>query len=219
MISISAPARLTFLISGNGSNLQAIIDHIESGRLDAKIAVVISNKADAYGLQRAQRHGIVCEIVPEEQDENQMQYDQRLAAVVNKYNSDIILLAGFMRILSEGFVNRYMGRILNIHPSLLPKYRGLNTHQRALDAGDRWHGASVHFVIPALDSGPVIMQAIVDVKDNDDSVSLAARVLAREHDLYTSVLQLYLKRRIRYSDGSVFLDNKLLAVPLVLGAQ
>ncbi len=218
MTVATTPARLAVLISGSGSNLQALIDHIESGNLNAEIAVVISNKADAYGLQRAQKHNIQREVIPASRIESRQNYDQRLATIIDQYDTDVILLAGFMRILSDEFVNRYLGRMLNIHPSLLPKHKGLNTHQRALEAGDKQHGASVHFVTPTLDDGPIIMQAAIDIQPEDTNDSLAGRILKEEHKLYAEALKLYLDERIKFSNGNVLFDNKSLTTPLILGA-
>lgn len=215
----SAPARLAVLISGNGSNLQALLDRIQSGQLNASITTVISNNPEAYGLKRAKAHDIPCQVIKAAPREARTDYDQRVAASIDEANVDYILLAGFMRILSDAFVERYMGRMLNIHPSLLPRYKGLHTHQRALDAGDTQHGASVHFVTPALDDGPVIMQAIVDIKTGDDSESLAQRVLQQEHELYTAAVQLCIDRRIQYQDGHIIYDRQPLTAPLILGAS
>ena len=218
MTATRAPAALAVLVSGNGSNLQSIINHCERGELDARIVAVISDNADAHGLTRARRHGIPAHGIPPRPDESRDEYGRRLAEIIEAHTCGFIALAGFMRVLSGGFVRRYLGRMLNIHPSLLPRHRGLNTHQRALDCGDREHGASVHFVTPRLDSGPVIMQARVTVRADDDAESLAKRVLAREHRLYPAALRLCLAKRIRYDRGAVKLDNKILPAPLMLDA-
>ena len=161
--------RIAVLISGNGSNLQAILDACQAGEINGEVVAVVSNKADVYGLTRAEEAGVPALVVAPQAGESREDYDARLEAELNQLNVDLVVLAGFMRILSEGFVNRFAGRMLNIHPSLLPKYTGLNTHQRALDAGDEEHGCSVHFVTPELDGGPVILQAKVPVFEGDDA--------------------------------------------------
>jgi len=162
-----APLPVVILISGRGSNLQAIIDRLEQGKLCAAITCVLSDKNDAYGLVRAQQHGIPTNTITAQPGETREDYDIRLQAVLDTCEPDWILLAGFMRILSDQFVIRNLGRLINIHPSLLPKYKGLNTHQRVLDAGDPVHGASVHYVTPELDVGPVIMQCTLQVNPHD----------------------------------------------------
>lgn len=215
-MSEKSPAQLAVLISGNGSNLQAIIDHIESGQLNAEIAIVISNKADAYGLQRAKSHNIPTRVIAPEKDESREAYDARLIEILDKLNCDFILLSGFMRILSTQFVEHYLGKLLNIHPSLLPKYKGLNTHQRALDAGDSRHGASVHFVTPELDDGPVIAQAHIDILPDDSATSLADRLLTQEHRLYSHTVQLCIDGRVKYYDNHLMLDGKQLNTPLLI---
>lgn len=205
------------LISGNGSNLQSIIDHIENSSLNINLVCVISNKPDAYGLQRAAKHGIEQFTVPEETGESRQAYDQRLINQLDTCQPDLILLAGFMRILSNEFVEKYKGRMLNIHPALLPKYRGLHTHQRVLDAGDSEHGASVHFVTPELDGGPVIMQASIPVLPGDSKETLKNRLLQQEHLLYPAVIKLYAEDRLRLDNDMVFIDNKPIKEPLTLG--
>ena len=209
--------KLAVLISGNGSNLQAIIDHIDSGNLQASIAVVISNQPDTYGLQRARAHHIPNQTIWAKPSESPKQYDQRLAKTIDLYQVDAVILAGFMRILGVDFVNDYWGKILNIHPALLPKHKGLNTHQRVLDTGDRQHGASIHFVTHELDDGPVIMQAIIDVRPTDTSSTLRERVLQQEHQLYSAALKLYLAKRIILRERQVWFDGRILQQPLVLG--
>ena len=194
----ATPLQLAVLISGNGSNLQAIIDRIKDGSLNASVSVVISNKADAYGLQRAQTEGIATVVVEAAADEPRVHYDERLAQALDQHEHGLIVLAGFMRIFSDAFVQRYRGKMINIHPSLLPKYKGLNTHQRVLEAGDTEHGASVHWVTPTLDDGPVIEQAVITVEANDTIESLKSRVQKKEHLLYPDVIRRIANGEIRF---------------------
>lgn len=205
---------LLVLISGNGSNLQAIIDHIESGQLAATICGVISDHNDAHGLKRAQQHHIKTETVICHPNETRQQYDQRLIETIDTFRADWIILAGFMRIFSARLVNRYLGRMVNIHPSLLPAYKGLNTHQRVLDAGERYHGASVHFVTPELDDGPVIMQGTLAIRPQENIAQLKQRVHRIEHRIYPEVLKLLCTNHLHYADNTVYLDGKALFSPL-----
>jgi len=191
-----SPIRLVVLISGNGSNLQAIIDDITYNGLPAQIVAVISNKADAYGLERAKKAGIEQRVLSHKDFSDRSQYDLALKDLIDGYQPDLIILAGFMRILSNEFVEHYLHKMMNIHPSLLPKYKGLNTHQRALDAGDKEHGCSVHFVTPELDDGPVILQATVDIKENDTAESLASRVHEQEHRIYPQAIRMFAEKKI-----------------------
>ena len=181
--------QIVVLVSGSGSNLQSIIDHIGSGDLDARIAAVISDNPDAYGLDRARQAGIPALALPPGDYPTGDTYDSALTKLVNQYNPQLIVLAGFMKILGAGFVNRFSTRIVNIHPSLLPKHRGLHTHQRAIDAGDTEHGATVHFVTTNLDDGPIIVQASVNIEPGDNAESLQQRVLRQEHIIYPRAIQ------------------------------
>lgn len=201
--------RVVVLISGNGSNLQAVIDGCDDN-LQAEVVGVISNKPDAYGLVRAHHSEIDTSCVIAHQGESRSEYDARLMAVIEKYQPDLIVLAGFMRILSDDFVNHYLGRMINIHPSLLPKYTGLNTHQRAIDSKDSEHGASVHFVTPELDSGPVILQANVPVYEGDTADMLAARVHEQEHAIYPLVVKWFSQQRLNMQNGQAYLDGNLI---------
>jgi phosphoribosylglycinamide formyltransferase-1 len=206
----NAPARplsVVVLISGNGSNLQAIIDAIADGSVPAQVSAVISNRADAYGLTRAADAGIAHHVLDHRDYPDRENYDAALMALIDGYAPGLVVLAGFMRILSDGFVAHYAGRMMNIHPSLLPRYRGLNTHQRVLDAGDTAHGASVHFVTPELDAGPVIVQAEVPVLPGDDADSLAARVHTREHLIYPLAVRRFAQGRIRLEGDTVLYDG------------
>lgn len=203
--------RLVILISGGGSNLQAFIDQCQSGQIKADIAAVIANKANAYGLERAKLAGIKTEVIDHKQFANREAFDAALADAVEAYQPNAVILAGFMRILTAGFVTRFLGRLLNIHPSLLPKYTGLNTHQRAIDANDNEAGASVHFVTAELDGGPVIIQARVPVKPDDTASDLAKRVLEQEHQIYPLATQWLLEGRLQLYEDGAYLDNKKLA--------
>ncbi len=189
----SKAPRLVVLISGSGSNLQQFIDQTAAGKLNAEISAVISNRADAYGLQRAEKAGIETVVLDHTRFIDREAFDDSLAQVINSYQPDLIILAGFMRILSEPFVKQFAGKLLNIHPSLLPKYKGLHTHRRALEDGQKQHGASVHFVIPELDAGEVIMQGIVPVKETDTEETLADRVHQIEHIIYPEAVRLVLE--------------------------
>lgn len=185
---IKSKSRIAILISGNGSNLQAIIDAVNQGQIHAEIVLVLSNKATAYGLERAQRANIATEILLNAEYTSQNEYDAALKQILDHYQPDLIVLAGFMRILSPSFVNAFKGKIINIHPSLLPKYRGLNTHQRVLDAGDKIHGVTVHYVTDDLDSGPIIEQVSLEILANDTAESLEERIHKIEHKLYPKVI-------------------------------
>jgi len=179
-------AKLVILISGRGSNMRSII---EANDLDVEIAAVISNRPDAAGLSYAQDKGIDTAIIDHKQFDSREAFDRTMAAAIDRYQPDFVILAGFMRILTAEFVNHYANRLINIHPSLLPKFKGLHTHQRAIEAGETEHGASVHFVTAELDDGPVILQARVPVLENDTEASLAARVLEQEHLLYPAAIK------------------------------
>ncbi|MBR9729496.1 phosphoribosylglycinamide formyltransferase [Shewanella intestini] len=206
---MSARCRVVVLISGNGTNLQAIIDGCDD-TLTADVIGVISNKPDAYGLIRAHQSEIDTSCVIPHLNESREDYDARLLESINKYQPDLIVLAGFMRILSNNFVEKFIGKIINIHPSLLPKYPGLHTHQRAIDAGDSEHGASVHFVTPELDSGPVILQAKVPVYLEDDVEILSERVHEQEHAIYPMVVKWFSQQRLTMQSGKAYLDGNLI---------
>lgn len=179
---------IAVFVSGNGSNLQAIIDKVATGQLLVNIAVVISDKAEAYALKRAEEAGIPHCVVTAQKDESRRQYDERLVKALQPYSIDLIVLSGFMRILAVDFVERYAGKIINIHPSLLPAYPGLDTHRRVIEAGEVEHGTTVHYVTPELDAGPVIAQKSLLVDKADDESSLQHRVQALEYDLYWRVI-------------------------------
>jgi phosphoribosylglycinamide formyltransferase-1 len=209
---------LVALISGNGSNLQAIIDATQRG-LPVEIRAVISNRADAYGLTRAKKAGIPTQVLPADNAISREEYDRKLQQLIDQYEPQLIILAGFMRILSDEFVNHYLGRLINIHPSLLPKYRGLNTHQRAIDDRESLHGATVHFVTPELDGGPAIVQVKVPVVENDTAEALANRVLQQEHYIYPMAIRWFAESRLEYRDHKVYLDKQLLTQPVQFLAE
>ena len=201
---------LAVLISGNGSNLQAIIDSCDRGEIAARISCVISNEAGAYGLQRAQKANIPTHVLSHTEFPERNLFDDALANLIDGYSADLIVLAGFMRILGAEFIKRYEHRIINVHPSLLPKYKGLNTHARALSAGDKLHGASVHFVTADLDGGPVIIQASIPVESSDTAETLQHRVHGVEHEILPRTIGWFAENRLRVVDGQVFLDGALI---------
>lgn len=202
------------LVSGGGTNLQAFIDAVARGALDLDLAVVISNREDAGGLARARRAGLAASVVPHRDFSDREQFDDAIAREIDRHGAKLVLLAGFMRILGRRFVQRYEGRLLNIHPSLLPRYPGLDTHARALAAGDAWHGSTVHFVSEELDGGPRIIQGRVPVEPRDDADTLAARVLEIEHRIYPQAAALFAAGRIACRDGRCLLDGQPLEEPL-----
>lgn len=200
---------IVVLISGHGSNLQTIMNACQNGIIqDAQVVAVLSNKADAYGLERARQAGIEALHLAASHYPDRETYDRAMAAQINTFNPDLVVLAGFMRILSDEFVHQYLGKMLNIHPSLLPKYPGIHTHQRALEAGDKEHGTSVHFVTEALDSGPVILQAKVPVFAKDTVEDVTARVQQQEHRIYPLVANWFLQNRLVMKNGVAVLDRK-----------
>ncbi|MBL4714437.1 MAG: phosphoribosylglycinamide formyltransferase [Alcanivorax sp.] len=202
--------RLAVLISGTGSNLQAIVDAIDAGELPARISLVLSNKAGAAGLARAERAGVPAEAIDHRGFPDRAAFDQAMIERIDAHGADTVVLAGFMRILSPGFVRHYQGRLINIHPSLLPKYPGLNTHARALEAGDQEHGCSLHFVTDELDGGPLIAQARFPVTANDSAETLSKKVQAQEHRLYPQVLRWRAQQRLQMTDQGVELDGERL---------
>ncbi|MBU1192163.1 MAG: phosphoribosylglycinamide formyltransferase [Gammaproteobacteria bacterium] len=205
---------IVILISGRGSNMQAILEQAAQGELGVDIRAVISNRPDAEGLQTAAAAGITTAIVDHRDYADREQYDQALRVAIDSYQPALVVLAGFMRILTPAFVQHYQGRLINIHPSLLPAFRGLNTHQRALDAGVSEHGASVHYVTEELDGGPVVAQFRVPVLDDDTAASLGARVLKIEHHLYPTVIGWIATGRLRYRNGMAYLDDQPLLTPV-----
>ena len=199
--------KLAVLISGSGSNLQAFIDCCADKSLPAEIAVVLSNKKQAFGLQRAEQAGIPTLCIDHREFKDREEFDTAMVAALSDYEVDLVILAGFMRILTPIFIEAYRGRLLNIHPSLLPKYPGLQTHQRALDAGDQEAGVTVHFVTEELDGGPPIVQARVPIMAGDDADMLAARVLQQEHIIYPQAAQWFCQGRLTLAGNQVLLDG------------
>jgi phosphoribosylglycinamide formyltransferase-1 len=202
--------RLAILISGSGSNLQAFIDAIAAGQLHAEIVCVISNRPEALGLQRASAAGIDSEIIDHKLFASREEFDAELYRRVASYHPDLVILAGFMRILTPVFLRPLLGKLINIHPSLLPKYPGLNTHQRAIDSGDAEAGATVHYVTEELDGGPPILQASVPIQTGDDAESLAARILQIEHRIYPLTAQWFAEGRLQLRDNHTLLDGAAL---------
>jgi len=197
------------LISGNGSNLQSLIDNAK--KIDLEICSVISNKEDAFGLKRAERANISTNFVDPNRFESREDFDKQLIAIIDELDIGLIILAGYMRILSSDFINHFAGKILNIHPSLLPKFPGLNTHRKAIDAKEKYHGATVHFVTEELDGGPIINQEIVEIDPIDTEYSLAQKVLEKEHILYPRVIHWYTQNRLKLiNNNCVELDGKTL---------
>lgn len=199
--------RVVVLISGNGSNLQALIDAQSYGELGGEIVAVVSNKADAYGLQRARDAGIDAVVLPHREYDSREAFDGALIKVIERHEPDLIVLAGFMRILSPLFVHRFHGRLLNIHPSLLPDYRGLDTHARVLADGREEHGVSVHFVTDELDGGPVVMQAALKISQDDSEEDVIARIHAREHLIYPIAVRWFLEGRLQLGPRGPALDG------------
>lgn len=205
---------IVVLISGSGSNLQAIIDAITTGRLKARITGVLSNKTDAYGLVRAQQAGIVTATLSHTTYATRDDFDKAMMTQIDAWAPDVVVLAGFMRILTPSFAEHYEGRLLNIHPSLLPRHKGMHTHRRALEEGDTEHGCSVHFVNAELDGGPVIAQAVIPVLADDNETLLTERVHRNEHRIYPEVLIWIAEGRLVYRDGFTWLDDKPLEAPV-----
>ncbi|AXS79302.1 phosphoribosylglycinamide formyltransferase [Dechloromonas sp. HYN0024] len=195
--------KIVILISGRGSNMEALIDARDAGTLPVEIAAVISNRPEAAGLETAAKASIPTHFINHKAFPGREAFDSRLAECIDEFAPDLVVLAGFMRILSEGFVRHYEGRLINIHPSLLPSFPGLHTHQRALEEGVRIHGCTVHFVTPELDHGPVIIQAAVPVLDGDDEASLSARVLRQEHLIYPQAVRWFAEGKLRLDNGCV----------------
>ena len=207
--------RTAILISGSGTNLQAFIDAVAAGDLDLDLCVVFSNRADAYGLERAKKAGIPIACIRHGEYPDRESFDRAVIEELDRFEPDLLVLAGFMRILSPMFVNHYEGRILNIHPALLPKYPGLNTHQRALDAGDEWHGSTVHFVTEELDGGPRILQGRLRVDPEETADELQTRVQGVEHQIYPEAAGLVGSGRVLFKDGKSWVDGEIAEEPFV----
>jgi len=211
--------RVAVLISGEGTNLQALIDAARAERLGARIVAVVSNRAGARGLERARAACIEALHLPAARGQERAEYDAALAALLAPREPDLIVLAGFMRIFGTAFVELYAGRMLNIHPSLLPKYPGLDTHRRVLEAGDRWHGATVHFVTAELDAGPAIIRYRLPVRPGDTAGSLAQRVHVGEHIILPRAVSWFAAGRLRLEGGSVMLDGRALPAPVSIDEE
>lgn len=205
------PCNLVVLLSGTGSNLQAMIDAFAQGDTPVRIRAVIANRADALGLQRARAAGIEAAVLEHQGYAGREAFDQALMALIDGFEPHLVALAGFMRILTPAFVRHYHGRLLNIHPSLLPRHKGLHTHQRALEAGDSEHGCSVHFVTEELDGGPLVVQAAVAIAAHDTPTSLARRVHAQEHQIYPLAVRWFAEGRLCLGSQGVLFDGQPLA--------
>ncbi|WP_086933254.1 phosphoribosylglycinamide formyltransferase [Agarilytica rhodophyticola] len=206
------PARVVILISGGGTNLQTIIDQQEAGKLPITICAVISNRDDVQGIQRAQKHNIPVIVLEHNQFPSRESFDGRLQDIIDSQNPDIVVLAGFMRILTPDFTRHYEGKMINIHPSLLPHYQGLHTHRRVLEAGDLKHGATVHFVTAQLDGGPAIIQSSIEVEKSDSEESLKEKVLRQEHKIFPLAIRWLAEKRVVMREEKAFLDGEELAV-------
>jgi phosphoribosylglycinamide formyltransferase-1 len=217
-VSVLQKTRLVVLISGRGSNLQAILDQAASGELPVEVAAVISNRPGVQGLERARQSGVLALELDHKNFADRPAFEAALIELIDRYQPDLVALAGFMRVLTPGFTDHYRGRLFNIHPSLLPKFRGLHTHERAIAAGETEHGASIHFVTAELDGGPVIVQAKVPMLPGDDPDTLAARVLEQEHRLYPLAIRWFAEGRLRLEGDRVWFDGEALAEPLQLGS-
>lgn len=204
--------RIVILISGSGSNMTAIADEISRGSMDAEVSAVICNVPEAAGIQKARDRDLETQVIDHRNFTSREEFDLNLMRSIDDYSPDLIVLAGFMRILTPDFVRRYEGRMLNIHPSLLPAYQGLHTHQRALDAGDQKHGVTVHFVTEILDDGPNVIQAVVPVLDGDDATSLQKRVQLQEHIIYPIAVKWFVEGRLTMVGNTALMDGQPLPV-------
>lgn len=207
--------KTAILISGSGTNLQSFIDRAVGGDIELDLCVVFSNRPDAYGLVRAEKAGIATACIEHGNYADREDFDRAVAAKLDERQPGLLILAGFMRILSPWFVGHYKGRILNIHPALLPAYPGLDTHQRVLDAGDEWHGSTVHFVTEELDGGPRILQGRLAVDPQETADQLCARVQAVEHQIYPEAANWFGQGRLEFKNNKAWLDGKLLEEPVV----
>jgi phosphoribosylglycinamide formyltransferase 1 len=207
---------IVILISGRGSNMRALIEHSQSEAADYSVRAVIADRADAAGLETARQFGIAARALPATKNMERSEYDSALAAAIDEYSPSLIALAGFMRILTAPFVERYAGKILNIHPSLLPKYPGLHTHRRAIQAREAEHGVTVHFVTEQLDGGPGVIQSRVPVETGDTEATLSERVLTQEHIIYPLAVDWFCQGRLRYEADQAWLDGRPLSEPVQL---
>ena len=215
-MSAARKCRLVVLISGRGSNLQSILDQAANGELPVQVAAVISNRPGVHGLERARQAGVPALELDHKRFPDRTEFEAALIELIDRQQPDLVILAGFMRVLTAGFTEHYRGRLLNIHPSLLPKFRGLHTHERAIAAEETEHGATIHFVTAELDGGPVIVQARVPILPDDSPDLLAARVLEQEHRLYPQAIRWFAEGQIRFEDERVWFEGKPLMKPLRL---
>jgi phosphoribosylglycinamide formyltransferase-1 len=199
---------LGVLVSGSGSNLQSIIDNIENGKLDASIGVVISNVSDAYALERAKKHNIGTAVIDHSNFSSREEFDSGVADILISHSVDLIIMAGFMRILSPLFLKTFPGRIMNIHPALLPSFQGLHSQERAFNYGVKFTGCTVHFADEGVDTGPIIIQAVVPIYDNDTADTVQQRILKEEHRIYPQAIQFYAEGRIKIQDRKVIISNR-----------
>jgi len=209
---MSVDYRIVVLLSGSGTTLQSIIDT----QLPANIVAVISNKTDALGLARAEEAGIPTHAIDHTAYSSREAFDAELQTLIDNYQPNLVVLAGFMRILSDNFTNHYRGKLINIHPSLLPKYKGMHTHRRVIDDGEPLHGSSVHFVTTELDSGPVLLQARLPVLSSDSIESLELRIKTKEHLIYPTAIGWLAEKRIEFKDNQIFMDGEKMAAPVVI---
>lgn len=212
---MTSRCKTAILISGSGTNLQAFIDAVQKGDLDLDLTVVFSNNPEAYGLERAEKAGIPTACIQHSDYLDRESFDRAVIAELDRFNPDLLILAGFMRILTPAFVAHYAGKILNIHPALLPLYPGLNTHQRVLDAGDEWHGSTVHFVTEKLDAGPRILQGRLAVIPGESADELEKRVQAVEHKIYPLAAGMVAAGKVRFHKGESQVDGQISHEPLI----
>jgi phosphoribosylglycinamide formyltransferase-1 len=218
-MAMARQVSIAVLISGRGTNLQSIINAVEEKRLDAKIEIVLSNKADAFGLERAKKHGVSTVVLDHKSYSSREAYDQAVVDLLQKRGVELVVLAGFMRLLSPAFIKAYSNRIMNIHPALLPSFPGLQVQKKAVEHGVRFAGCTVHFVNEECDEGPIIIQAVVPVFADDTEETLGARILKQEHRIYPQAIQLYAENRLRVVgrkvlvDGSAKDENQVLIQP------
>ncbi len=210
---------IVILISGRGSNMESLLNGVAEGTLPVRVAAVISNRPEAKGLEAAAAQDVETCVVDHTRFDTRETFDAAMIKTIDSYSPDLVVLAGFMRILTDAFVRRYEGRLLNIHPSLLPSFPGLHTHRRALEEGVRVHGCTVHFVTPQLDHGPVVVQAAVPVLDGDDEATLAARVLVQEHQVYPMAVRWFAEERLRLVDGHVVFEAEQEPVGALISPQ
>ena len=215
-MSKSGALRVVVLASGSGTNLQTIIDRVVADELNITLVAVVSDNPEAYALTRAQQAGIATHTIDFDQCANRSVFDAQLEAVLNNLDPALIVLAGYMRVLPESTVTTFLGRMLNVHPSLLPAYPGLHTYRRVLKSGDQWHGTTVHFVTPELDSGPALLQYRVAIGPDETEPGLRARVQQGEYEIYPRAIEWFANGRAEFQDGQAYLDGEALHAPVVI---